>query len=282
MLLHAAARFFDKLECVDAYNPNNTFKGQLDLFDDSKRDGLTVERRILSVSPDVVIPPARVLIIAGTFWIVGDLSVDSFRGSDIRHKYVVQQATGGLYGYYEDSIKQTLAPVHVAAVWVKDLKEIETSSRLYGVFNLYFASTENIEVGQIVAAQNSLYRVRSVYLSAAGFKVATATEVPRANPSVVAYTPKSSVAYDPVLDTYTPIGLPAVAQGLWERFQNSYFYESAAAPKYIEGDLLLTVSKTQVVTAEAGDSLTLLDRSWVVVSVHDNGTGCWELQVRRD
>jgi hypothetical protein len=49
MRLSTAARFFDRTLFKDAFVPTTTFRGQFDLYDDSKRDGVTVARRVLSV-----------------------------------------------------------------------------------------------------------------------------------------------------------------------------------------------------------------------------------------
>jgi hypothetical protein len=138
MNLHRIANRFDKVVCSDAYNPATTFLAQLDLYDDSKRDGVTVDRRVLSCSPDVTIPARKTILAEGKYWIVGQVNIDSFRGRPIRHRYIMHEceflgavhALGGML----DLVPGT--PTYVAAVWVKDIKEADTSSKFYSFMNI--------------------------------------------------------------------------------------------------------------------------------------------------
>lgn len=281
MNLHDAAKFFDKTICADAYNPTSTFVGQLDLYDDSKRDGVTVERRILSVSPQVVMPARGVITVEGETWIVGHRNTDSFQGSAIRHKYVIHRASalGSL-----QTVKQLLTSggvsVYSAAIWVKDSKEVETSSKLYSFMNTFYANGEPVEPGKVLSMGTQRYRIRNVYPAASGVQVGEASVMPPANIVSVVYSAKSGHVYDAVNDNYGTI-TPTTFNALWERFQDSYNYESASAPKFVNGDLLLVVEKSNVVTPMAGDSLNLLGSTWTVISYQDDLNLCWELQVRR-
>lgn len=281
MNLHQAAKFFDKLVCADAYNPDNTFVGQLDLYDDSKRDGVTVERRVLSVAPDVVMPERGVISFEGTYWIVGQKNIDSFMGKAIRHKYIIHNASG--LGQLQ-TVKQLLTTggvlAYAAAIWVKDNKEVETSSKMYSFMNTFFANDEPVEVGKVLTLGPHRYRIKNVYPAASGVQVGEASIMPPANTVSVNYSATAGQAYDPATDSYgAPV--PATFNALWERFQDSYNYESASAPKFVNGDLLLVVEKSNVATPKSGDSLTLLGSVWTVISFQDDLNLCWELQVRR-
>lgn len=175
MNLHNAAKRFDKTVCADAYNPANTFLGQLDLFDDSKRDGATVDRRILSVASDVVIPSRRTLTVEGSTWMVGQKNIDSFRGSPIRHKYILHECEQiGLLRTPKQFLAAGGLAVYASTLWVKDNKEGDTSSGLYTFVNAYFAKGEPVDVGLLLTLGTETYRIRNVYPSAAGLQVGEA------------------------------------------------------------------------------------------------------------
>ena len=72
MKLTRAARFFDKTTFKDGYSGATLFKGRLMPFDDSTRDSLTVDRRLMSVPDAVTIPARRTLQAGSTTYIVGD------------------------------------------------------------------------------------------------------------------------------------------------------------------------------------------------------------------
>lgn len=282
MDLSLAAGFFDTTQCVDAYNTRTKFLGQLDLYDDSKRDGVTVERRILSVAPGTVIPARRTIMIEGEAWIVGARNVDTFQGSAVRHKYVIHQATNlGNLSTALQALTSGGLPVYAAAVWLKDSKDVETSSKIQNYMNTYYAVGEPANVGSILKLGNKSYRLRNVYDSAAGVQVGEASEMPRNTLQAVSYTPKASNVYDPVNDAYTS-GLTVVTNALWERFQDNYNYESASAPKYEIGDVLITLSKAVIASPLVADKVTLLGVTWSVVAYQTDSVGtCWEMQVRR-
>lgn len=278
MNLHNAAKRFDKTVCADAYNLESTFLGQLDLFDDSKRDGATVDRRILSVAADVVIPSRRTITVEGSTWLVGQKNTDSFRGSPIRHKYILHECEQiGLLRTPKQFLTVGGLSLYASTLWVKDNKEADTSSGLYSFVNAYFAKGEAVEVGQLLTLGTETYRIRNVYSSAAGLQIAEANTLSKPSIITITYTAKTDI-YNAATDTYTSV--VTTFNTIFERFQDSYMFESEAAPKYQEGDKLLTVEKSNV-TAGASDKVLINGQNWIVVSVQDAGD-CWELQVRLD
>ena len=281
MDLHQAASYFDNTVCADAYNNANKFLGQLDLYDDSKRDGVTVERRILSVAPSVTVPARRAVRIEGDVWIVGQKNIDSFQGSTIRHKYVLHQAlTSGTLRTPKQKLTTGGVPLYSAVVWIKDSKDVESSSRLFSFMNAYFAAGETVVAGDILTLGADNYRIRNVYESAAGLQVGEASTMPRDTLQSVSYSAYAAQTYNATLDTYDTV-VPTVFNVLWERFQDSYHYESVAAPKYEPGDILMVIEKSQVATPQAGDTLVSQGVTWRVVSFQDDMRACWEMQVRR-
>jgi hypothetical protein len=179
MRLSVAAGYFDRLVCQDAFNSSATFKGQLDVFDDSKRDGLTVARRILSTQPSVVIPARRVIVAGGETWIVGGSQSDNYNGSVLRTKYVLHRAHGAATIKSVAQVLGTAGGVNTygSKLWVKDLKEVETSSKLSGFFNVYLPTPDAIAPGNIITLLGRQHLVRNAYLSATGFNVAECDEL---------------------------------------------------------------------------------------------------------
>jgi hypothetical protein len=280
MRLMQAAKFFDKTVCKDAYGLG-TFLGQLDLYDDSKRDGLTVERRILSTAPDVVLPARRTIQIEGESWIIGFKNVDTFQGAAIRHKYVIHRAaTLGTIQTPKQKLTTGGVSLYSSAVWLKDAKEVATSSRLYSFMNTFFALSETVVPGDILTLGADSYRIRNVYESAAGVKIGEANIMPSNTKTTASYKALSAQVYNAATDSYGVI-IPTTIDILWERFQDSYVYESQAAPTYEVGDMLIVVQKSIIASPRAADEVTIQGELWKVVSFQDDNRNCWEMQVRR-
>lgn len=280
MNLTQAAKYFDKTVCVDAYGIIS-FLGQLDLYDDSKRDGITVERRILSVAPTINLPARRTLLIEGETWIVGGKNVDSFQGSPIRIKYVIHKAsTLGSIKTPKQKLTTGGTPVYSAAVWLKDSKDVVSSSKLFSFMNTFFALGENVVAGDILTLGVDSYRIRNVYESAAGIQIGEASTMPKDTLQAISYLAFGAQAYNAAADSYGTAS-PVVCNVLWERFQDSYNYESAAAPTYVPGDILMVIEKSNVLSPRAGDQITYQGVTWLVISFQDDNRTCWEVQVRR-
>jgi hypothetical protein len=278
MRLSTAASFFDKTVCADAFAPATTFLGQLDVFDDSKRDGATVLRRVLSTDPSIALPARRVLLIDGVYWIVGQNQDDHFNGAAIRRKYVIQRADGSVQ---IQTVAEAIAgaggtATYGAKLWVKDLKEIEVSSKLTAYFNIYLPAPEAPTAGQIITLAGVLYMVRGVFKSAAGFLAAEVSELEAG--AVAAATYSSAGAYDPSSDSYTPVDTPVTVLNM--RWQDDYTYTGEASPKYAEGDRKAYVRTSEIAAAKAGDRVTIGGVVWTVLSVETEGA-CWGLHLRR-
>jgi len=278
----AAASFFDKVVCTDAYTPTDpTFKAQLDLFDDSKRDGATVVRRVLSVSASVTIPARRAVAAVGETWIVaGHGHPDAFRGETVRVKYVVQQADGLASVQTAEQLLSTGGTsAYVGRVWTKDLKELEVSSKMYGFFTLFLAPTETVSPGQFLTLGGRIYVVRNVYMSAAGLLAAESEELGTdALQAGVSYYARGA-GYSPVTDDVTE-SAAVVLNLVRMRYQVDYAYPTESAPKYLEGDLRALIRKAAVATARADDQVALSEGRWRVVAAEDEHP-CWGLHLRR-
>jgi hypothetical protein len=265
--LHDVANVFNNMLCTDAYTDEELFSGQLGLYDDNKRDSETAERRILSLSPDAVIPARRTVAAIGTRFIIGHGNPDDFRGSAIRVGYVVHEA-----GYL--SQVRTLAQVclgqdgftaYTGRAWVKDLAYSEQSSTKTPEFHIHFAVGEAVDIDMIVSYEGRLNIVRSLNYGSGGTIVASCEQM--AEPAIEVGTVTVGT-YDPIQDTRT--GTPVAATIVRMRWQALFAYRESLAPKFGPGDIQFALAKS-VATPMPGDSVMLSDGTWLIESLLSEG-----------
>lgn len=278
MRLLNAAKHFDKLEVRDAYSGKALFKAQFDLFDDSERDAIGIQRRTLSVAPDTTMP-ARYAVDApvGVKWVVGSLSnADTFLNKKIREKYTVQRVAG---------LARICTPSQVIAgtggseayaglAWLKDWREESVSSAAYPYYEIYFGLNEAVRPGDYVVLNGDVFRVRSSYKSEAGFKVAEADDL---DAGVTSITITTSASFVPSTDSFTEA--TATIQALVVRFQANYEYQQDAAERFAPGDVSMLVSKATVVAAPLGAQVLYDGFIYRVLSAVTE-SDCWRLHLR--
>lgn len=274
MKLANAASYFDRTVAVDSYTGRSPIKLQLDLYDDSKRDGVTVERRVISLAHGVRVPARGVIRFAETDWVVGRLNRDVYAGGVIRQKAIVQAADGLAQ---VRTAAQVLASTpgteaYAARAWEKSAKEIDESSEMFDVYSIFMHAAEPIVEGQFVTLAGELHVVRDVFTTEAGFKSALAEVV---GTSVQAVTYRSR-ALNPVTEVWTPTD--STIQALPLRWQTWYRYDSQASQRFVEGDEVLVIPTA--VASKANDHVLRAGVAWRVVAV-DTVYGAKTLQVRR-
>lgn len=277
MKLADAARFFDRLVCADAYDPASTFLGQLDLFDDSRRDGTTVTRRVLSTAPDTVMPARGVITAQGATWLVGQDQPDTFGDRVIRRKFILHDAQALAVRRTPGQLLTGAAGVsaYAARSWIKAQKEIEISSRLFNLYHVFFTASESVAVGSVIEMMGVRHFVRNIFAADSGLQVAQCDELPAG--CVQAGTYRSQLAsYNPVTDVMT--GTDIALNVLKVRWQVDFDYDNQAAETYSRGDAQIFVAKSAV-TAQAGDRVTLADGAWLIEGVDDTGDA-WSCHVR--
>lgn len=277
MKLAGAARYFDRLPVYDAYTNRELFKGQFDLFDDSKRDAINVMRRTLSVPPMTVVPPRHAVRAASQHWIIGrNANNDTFMSGLIRTKYTVQLAAGLATVRTPGEVigNSGGTQMYAGLGWMKDWKEIEHSSRVYPYYEVYVAAAEPLAPDAYIELEGKVLRARGTYVSEAGFLVAESDDLQGARVSI-SYRARS--VYNPATDTVTTT--PVTTPALNVHYTANYRREQPSAPKREPGDLIILVRKVDVAAAKAGDQLVLGTRAYNVISVEDE-SDCWNLTVR--
>lgn len=283
MKLSDASQAFDDEAFADSYYPSViSFYGQTDVYDGSKRDGSTVVRRILSVAPGVTIP-TRGAIKSGAGdldYIVGLKIYDSFRGTSVREKYIIQRSNhlAAILSTLDVLNGATGTEARAGTLWLKNAKDERVGSESHPVYNIYFSSYETVIKGQVIEVDGVLYRVKVVSRPASGFKIAECFEFAEVL-STITYTP-SATAKDVASDSYLP-QTPADIPGLRERFLSYYENEDAGRVKFVTGDELLSIRKSDVAAPVLQDYVTLGTEDWTIMDIRDPGDDTWGLHVRR-
>lgn len=276
MRLSKAACYANHTPCVEAYTGAGTLYGQWGLFDGSVRDGLTIQRAVLSLAPNAVMFPRRAFSVLGDVWIAGDCITDYYKGEAIRKGYVVHRpdelATFKTIPEFLSGAAGTQA--YASKLWVKTGKEIESSSHAIDQMNIYAAVGEPLNPNTLAYIGNQWSFIHSNYVSAAGFLTATSSELD----GVVAETATLTTrTYVPATDTYTTS--TASVPALRIRWQEAFRYVSKSSETYERGDLQLMILKAAG-TPATKDQVTLSDGAWRIMSVLDEGA-YWSLHLRR-
>lgn len=307
MRLAAAAKHFDKQVFADAYgvvvftldatlwtldasipsldsgapvgvNPP-TLLGQLDLFDDGRRDSPTAGRRTLSVAPGTVIPTRKALTLGNYVWLVGNSNPDYFGADMIRNKYTLHQADGRAtiqtFGQYLRVAGGVSA--FAGAEWVKAAKEVDESSTLYDVMQGMFASIESLPDVGMMSLNGISYLLREPHLTSAGFQSATLDEIKGLAKESGSF---NSRTYDPVEDVWTDASTAVTFIRL--RWQTHFQYLAKRTLHFVEGDDVLVCLKSAAMP-KANDKVTLADGVFQVLTVQTDlsDATCWSLHVRR-
>jgi len=129
MQLAKVASYFDTVIASDQYHLPNRIRGQLDLYDDSKREGSTVLRRVFSCTAQTCIPPRRTIAFANKVWLVGNNHPDMFCNGIIREKYVLQEAKFCTrIQTAADVLTDKGYPLWCDRSWIADVKELSGTS----------------------------------------------------------------------------------------------------------------------------------------------------------
>jgi hypothetical protein len=278
MLLRAAAGFFDDVPCYDAYSGEFVFKGQLVLYDETKRDSEAGERRVLSVKPDVVqnLPARRAVKAGGVTLLLGHPNFDFFRGRAVRAGIVAHEATtlGHVYTLEQYLLGQSPVDAYCGRAWVKNLAYSEQNSKLVPQHHVFFSKAETVQQGQLLVLGDTLSVVRMSYEGPAGMLIVLADQLPI---GALRTASVEGETYDPVNESWS--GSSASVQVLCVRWQSLFAYRSTLAPAFGPEDLQIAVAKASL-TAKPGMKLQMGAEVWQLASVADEG-GVWLCRATR-
>lgn len=282
MRLLDAAKYFDKQICYDAFDATVSFRAQLDLFDDAKRDGTTGVRRVLSVASQVVVPTSGAITLANHTFILGADHEDVFDNAVIRRKYAIQQVKpANIKTLAQAAAGSTGTATFASKIWVKDLREVDETSRMFPYFNVFLPSSTPATRASVVLLDGLFYLVRAIFESAGGFTTAECNELTGTQPQTISYVDRSGQVYDPATDS-TGALTTVSALSLVMRFEDYYERLSTESPKNQSGDMCLAIAKSLVATPGVGDEWTsALGVMYRVQAVSDDGSTSWLLHSRR-
>lgn len=265
LTLAEASSYFDRTPVLDPTTGRTLFYGQMDVYDDSKRDSATAYRRILSVKPGTAMPAGRVVRILGHYWIVGDSEVD---GLELLHreKYVLHPARctlniSTLSGY----LGATVATTSWADVsWIKDAKEEAVSSRAVPLFTIFLPKAAAVSEYSVLWDVDGAYLAQPVHPVASGIRDVNCLKLDYA---VVAAT-LATRTFNPVSGSYSA-SVNSTVNCLRVRWQSLYRYGSQGDAKFQEGDDSFVLPTGTAVATK--DTLTLAGKTWNILSVETLG-----------
>lgn len=232
MTLREVSRYFDRVPCYDPLTGDELFRGQFINYDGSRRDAFTAYRRVLSVDPDVPIPPARCIRALGKVWVMGIDSVDGQYQAH-RRKFVLQPAHGEAQVWSLAGYLDSVAPVQTwgSIEWLIDRSEEGESSEkpAYHVAvlpqHVVMQPTDVVKVGGRILLAQAVSLAPSGFIEARGFLQADAA-------SLVTIQRKTFVPGTGGYAAASQSRVPALRL----RWQELFRYESQTDLRYQEGD----------------------------------------------
>jgi hypothetical protein len=216
---------------------------------------------------------------AGAHWLVGDYQPDTFKGSVIRHKYVVQMAGGLAKVHSGHSLISGAAgaSAYGSVVFYKDWRDDRVTSVPRIFYYAFFAKDEPVGVDTLLIYQGATYLVIATYPDAAGFLACEAVALSKPV-GVIQYQFKAAT-YDLVAGTYVTAPSQAIP-ALPLEFKDDFQYPTEGVEQFKVGDYRFRVRASDVPNPNASDQIAAMGRQWRVVSSVAKGDGTWLLHVR--
>lgn len=281
MKLKNAAKYFDTDSVYDAYSGDYLFKAQFSTFEGASPDGSFHRRRTVSVAPEVVAAPRRVVTVQGTTWIMGELIAEGFKDKPIRKSSSAKEVTG-LYDLLTPGQAALREPAGIKqlyghANYLKDTVNSLTDSAYDPQYEVTFAFPEVIQAGNFLRSLEHFLHIRTVQFANEGYWIATADEIaaaPTQNSCEVAVVLAGT--FNPITESY---GVGTSTTGILLDMYKLYNFNTQADPRNQAGDMSLLVAKTAI-TPLAGQTLEVAGEEWRNIrftSYHD----AWNIQIRR-
>lgn len=264
MKLADAASYFDRTPVTDPDSGTLLFYGQIDPYEDSRRDSATSYRRVLSVRPGTLRPAKSVVSALGQVWIMGASEPDGWEVLH-REKYVLHHApmlanVSRLAGFLAGTVAST---VRCSAHWSKDAKQLEVSSETPHLYEISLPHSADVSQHDVVWGAGYAYLVLSPRLQASGIFNCQALELEQITPLNATLTAR---VYNPVTGVYSaPAGLQVKA--LTVRWQSLFEYGSQMSERYQEGDLSIVLPLGTVISTAM--RLALSGVNYQVLAVKD-------------
>jgi hypothetical protein len=270
MSLTQASSYFDRTAVSAPDTGQILFMGQLEPYDDSKRDAASAYRRILSVKSGTPIPASRVVKMFDKVWIIGASEPDGFedihRVKYVTHYAPVQLKVSRPNGFLFEAASSTL---WASPQWIKDSKQLETSSDIPQIFDIALPDGSDVRVHDVLWATGMAFLILATHLQASGLLVANSLKLDQIAPATAGLVVRT---YNPVNGNYTN-GVTVQTPALLVRWQSLFAYGSQSSERYQEGDVSIilptgTAASTGTTVDLAGvtyQAMAVLDVSGAVV-----------------
>ncbi len=275
MDLYSAATYFDNDPVLDGYTGASLFDAQASSYDDSKSDGSTARRRVLSVAPGISMPTRRVVSMYGERWLIGSGALDGFQGDVIRQHYVSKKVTNLLALLTPSQALAASAgtPVYAQCMYYKDVVNTLTDSEYDTQWNIFVAPGEAAAKGSFFRDENSrLYRVRNDYLPVEGLRVCQSDMLDTDARNTATF---DGGTYNPVTEAWS--GSTTAVNSIWLDMPKFYRYRGTSDVKVEQGDIAVFVPTS--ITPKLNQTFTLLSKKWRVVSLQSE-VDCWAIHAR--
>ena len=280
MRLETVSSRFDRTPMWDAYT-GQLLAGrcQMTAWDNPRRDGLTTIRRTLSMKNSTRLPARRALLIGGLAWIVARFdNVDTWGRHVSRDGYIAQQAMLGKVGSTDEVLLNTCTRSYLSRVWVKDVKDISTTSEAQGQYYVYFTETEQVTEGEFVFVDSRWHLVRNIISGTAGFMVAECNELEA--DCITEVELQAEGAYDPVTETYSDL-TNRVLYAIRTTWKDDYTNDLASNEKEQIGDVRLRFSSGDADLIKLESRLTIQGKLWQVTGIEPRKGGAVSVSLRR-
>lgn len=268
MNLADVARRFDRTTMWDAYNGKKLAATcQVTAWDSPRRDGLTTIRRTLYTAYGARLPDRRAVVIGAETWLLAEDPAHDTYGRDVsRVGYIAQQAHLGKVATTAQVLDDAAEEVFLSRVWVKDVKDISTTSEAQGQYYIYFARGEAVRPGTFLHAGGLWHICRNVISGTAGLMIAECNEL---DPDcVVQVEVQGSGKWDPVTETYGPsTTLPL--RGIRMTWKDDYALELPSSEKEQVGDVRIRFKSVDAAHLKTDARITLRGDVWQLVSRSD-------------
>lgn len=260
------------LDAQDGDDP--LFLCRIEPFDDTLNDGLSMERRLMSIPNDTSgsVPASRMIRVADTAYALGRPMQDVFLGSPCRLKIVLHQCSNTMaWGNALDLLtpqgsSSTGAPRESGAfgqLWAHDTDGKDGSETTWSSATFYTGAGEDITTGDFLFPVNGTpWRVKKAYITPSDVLALDCEEVPADFLQDVQYVAQG---FDKVLNRRAPAA-PVTKRAIVLRWYQEYALRTQAQPKPKDGDVALRALPGWFPNLSVGDQFVLADASIVRVA----------------
>lgn len=275
MRLKAAARYFDRDNVYDAYTNVLLFKAQM-LSPAEHVSGDTFKRHTLTARDGTVMPPRNALRIADGIWIAANNNADTFDNQVIRRNFALKKSTGLLKAMTPAQACTNTGGTsfHVHKEYYRDTVNSPTEADYDTFWNIYCPQNESVSKGSFFREGNIVYRVRNVYPTPEGFKVAETDQYDDSALQTAVFTTAGTVNLITDKRTTASVSASVIQTDIYKFYRFATEDEDKQKP----GDLTVFVPKAAL-TPVIGGKLTMLGKPWQILAINSE-FDAWALHVR--